>query len=139
MIESTRIDRWIYATLSSDATVVASVGTRIYRDVPPQGAAYPLIVYQEQPFVDDLVGLGGIRILTSALYLIKGIAKGESFIALEPVMDRVDTLIHAKAGSTSDATILSCVRERPYSITYEDMGVKYKQLGGFYRIQVQPS
>ena len=89
---------------------------------------------------EDVRGTGATRIMARPLYLIKAVTQGGSVMALQTLVDRIDSLLHGLKGGTADATIQSCVRERPFRMTtVEDPGnTVYQHLGGEYRLQVSP-
>ncbi len=87
------VNTWLYETLSADAVVAATFGDRVYEADIPQGTAYPALVYQFMSGVPVSV-IGGETVFTNMVYLIKGIAKGNSTIPLETAMNQADTLVH---------------------------------------------
>lgn len=85
---SERIASWLYTRLSGDATLITLVGIREYRELAPQGAAYPMITYFPQSDVAKN-GVSGQYIMSSQLWLVKITSQGESYASIRPISDRV--------------------------------------------------
>ncbi len=138
MIETVRIEQWLYALLSGDSLLSTLVGGRIYSYVAPQGAPppWPLVVYSYQGGY-DVRGVGPARIMVSAVYQIKAIGQGQSFAPLQPVADRLDALLQGASGSVLDGQVLMCVREQPVAYVEISAGVPYRHLGGLWRMIAQ--
>lgn len=136
MIEVLRVDQWLYATLTGDATLAAAVSTRCYSDVAPQGAAFPLLLFTMMDGT-DVMGVGTARIMVNAIYQVKVIGQGPSYSPLKPIADRIDAVLQGKTGSVVDGVILACTREQP--IRYMEIAgeTQYRHLGGLYRVFVQ--
>jgi hypothetical protein len=49
----------LYDALAAQASLAAAVGTRIYREIAPSGAAHPYVVYTKIPGSGDLTGNRG--------------------------------------------------------------------------------
>ena len=135
-METTTAETWLYGVLSGDATLAGLVSTRIYGYLAPNSATYPLVVYQYQAG-SDLMGVGTARIWSDSVYVIKAIAKAETFGTLKTIADRIDTLLHAESGSATGGSVVGCVRERAYSLVEVVDTVQLRHLGGIYRILVQ--
>ncbi len=141
MIESFRIEQWLYQLLSGDTGpggVSTLVGGRIYAYQAPSGADYPLVVYSRQAG-HDVMGVGPARVMVRELYLVKVVNKSSAvaFGTVKTIADRIDAVLQGASGSVADGRVLSCVRD--YAISYvETVGTDvYSHLGGLYRIQVQ--
>jgi len=98
--ESLVADEWLYDTLSANTTIAAAVGTRIYAELAPQGAAFPCIVFSALPS-DDMMAVGAIRIWEDLEYNIRVIGQGESLSELQEVAAAIDDVLHAKSGTTA--------------------------------------
>lgn len=136
MIETTRIDEWLYTLLSADTELNAVVDDRVYGYVAPQGAAMPFVLFAYQGG-RDVRGVGPSRIMASALYQVKVVGEGASFSGLEAIADRLDALLQGASGSVTDGAVLMCVREQPIVYVEVDNGVQYRHLGGLWRIIAQ--
>lgn len=138
MAETARTRSWLYQTFANDATLQAltpTIGTRIYLATAPVDAAYPFCTMQMLSGGNDLMGVGAVRIWANMLWLIKVITKGTSTGAIEPIVNRIDALLHAKSGTVTNGVIHECVRERPFELPTVENGVAYVQLGAEWRIK----
>lgn len=137
--ESGTAARWIYQTLAPDATIQAAVGAQIYDSFIPQGAQAPYIVIREfEPASRDIMGVGPVRVKADLELSVVFIKAGNSFVEMEPVVARIDELLHGKAGTpVGGGTILACTRRKTIKFAEPDDGVVYRHLGGLYFLQVQ--
>lgn len=136
MIETARVDRWLYERLAGDATLSGLVGGRIYAFVAPQGTAFPFVVFAHQGG-HDVLGVGPARVMVSLLYQVKAVGQTAAVADLQPVADRIDALLHGASGAVPDGTILACVREQAIEEAEVDDGVQYRHVGGLYRLIAQ--
>ena len=72
------VAEWLYARLTADATLGGLVGTRVYADLAPESAAFPMVVFQFQTG-EDVDAAGGIRVLANTEWLIRGIDMTPSY------------------------------------------------------------
>jgi hypothetical protein len=132
--ETARTRAWIWGLLANDATLSPLIGAgsaaRIYNGVAPAGTSYPYVVMQLLSGGNDLMAVGAIRIWADALWLIKAVTRGTSSGPLEPIVNRIDALLHAASGTVTNGVIWECVRERPFELPTVEDGVSYLQLGG---------
>ncbi|HXF08991.1 MAG TPA: DUF3168 domain-containing protein [Candidatus Acidoferrales bacterium] len=136
MIESVRVDQWLYGLLSGDATLNGLVNGRIYGYLAPQDAALPFVLYSHQSGV-DVRGVGPTRIMVGFIYQVKAVGQGPSFAPLQPIADRIDTLLQGASGSVVDGLVLACVRESTVAFVEVESGVQYRHLGGLWHIIAQ--
>lgn len=136
MIETLRVDQWLYGVLSGDATLSSLVGGRIYGYIAPQDAPLPFVVYSHQEG-HDVRGVGPARIMASLVYQVKAVGQGGSFAPLKPIADRLDQLLQGASGTIVDGRVLMCVREQTVEYVEVDDGVQYRYLGGLWRIIAQ--
>lgn len=141
--ETLGIDQWITSVLSSDATITAAVGTRIYAELAPQGTAFPYIVFRSISSI-DVVTTSAARIMVTEQRLVEAITEGESYAPLRTIVDRIDALLHRKpdpgstiAGSWTGTTILSSDRQRVSRLAENEDGRHYRRLGAVYNISAQ--
>lgn len=136
MIESVRVEQWLYATLTSDATLAVAVGTRCYGYIAPAAAQFPLLLFAMQDG-SDVMGVGTVRVMFQGIFQVKVVGATNSFATLKPLADRIDAVLHGATGSVADGAILACTREQP--LAYVDLSgeTQYRHLGGLYRIIAQ--
>lgn len=140
MLDINLVAQWIYTRLTSDATIVGIVGTRVYRDFAPQGAQFPCIVFQVQSS-SDLNTAGVNRIFTTHTIIVKAIGKGASYGGdLATLALRADALLHnVNSGVTVGGTSGYCWawRTRPFNLAEVSDGVQYRHIGGVYQAHAQ--
>lgn len=132
--EIPRVHQWLKTILAADATLVSSV-TGIYRGRVKKGAGYPAVVYSFLAAPDDVNGNGPARIWAKARYIVKAVGEGDSDLALQTIADRIDAVLQAVAGGSSDVAIDYCIRKR--AVYFQDDSVAnkiYTHLGGEYEI-----
>jgi hypothetical protein len=142
MIELGLIDTWLSELLSGDAALVALLDgeERIYADIAPTDAKYPLVVYQMLGDAHDIQVHNNIRIMCEAPYMVKVIDEGMSYAQAQLIADRVDFLLTRASGAVAGGRIEYCVRERPIRYPEQsDDGREYRHLGGEYTIRAQAS
>ena len=138
MIDLSLCAKWIYETLSGDATITGIMSTRIYRDAAPQGAIMPCIVFQLQSPGNDLNGVGGRRIYNASQWTVKAIAQGGEYSGnLNTLATRIDALLHDKHSAVGSDGQVWCVRLRPFQMPEIDNGIQYRHSGGVYEITAQ--
>lgn len=137
MAEILGIDAFVFARLSADAGLAASVGDRVYARMAPQGAAYPLVVWAVQA-ASDLVGPGAVRIWASALVQVQAIGPAPA-TGLQAIAARIDACLHGAppqiiAVGGRQYQIHGAQREGGLDFTSEIAGQVFVHLGGLYRI-----
>jgi hypothetical protein len=137
--ETARTRAFIWGLLANDATLNPLIGAgsaaRIFNGVAPAGTSYPYVVMQLLSGGNDLMAVGAIRVWADMLWLIKVITRGTSTGGIEPIVNRIDALLHAKSGTVTNGVIHECVRERPFELPTVEDGVAFVQLGAEWRIK----
>lgn len=136
MSESLLADEWLYNILAADTGVSTAVGDRLYADVAPQQAIFPVIVWSLQSAV-DVVGQGTFRIMTKCTYNIKVTGKTRSYWQLKPIVDALDLALHGKGGDTANAHVFACMRTEEYRLAEFVFNEDYRTIGGLYEILIQ--
>lgn len=136
--ELSKTERWIRHVLANDATVTASVGTRIYHDVAPENATYPLIVFNHQAG-EDVNGVGTCRLMARNLYQVRLVARDDLTTADRAAADAMDAIFQTatKEIYPGDSSIkFTGRRESPISTTEteRDSTRRFRYLGGLYWI-----
>ena len=140
MAETFTADSWLYAVLSGDATLAGLATGGIYAHFnPATSPTFPFVLYQLQAPGMDTRGVGPARVMTQALYLVRGVAQANSFGgSLKSIADRIDVLLQAASGTAAGGLVLSCVREQPFALPETGPGgLQYRHLGGIYRLFVK--
>jgi hypothetical protein len=131
-------DRFIYDTLTGDATLAGMVGTRIYSEVAPHNMDSPWVVYQCQtPEGRSVNGLGAVQIMLDEIYTVRVIREGNSYDPIEDAADRMIELLHGKHGAVSGGYALACVMTGPVKYMTLENGKPYRHLGAMFRIYSQ--
>ncbi|MEO6467500.1 MAG: DUF3168 domain-containing protein [Acidimicrobiia bacterium] len=135
--ELTRVDQWIYQTLTADSALTAIVGTKVFVDNAPQGTAFPFVVFSLE-YATDVVTHSHTRIMVDSVWRIRVNKASESYDSeMRSAADRIDVLFDRTSGSAGEAQIFSSVREEPYKRPLIDDGKQYRALGGIYRVLAQ--
>jgi hypothetical protein len=136
VIETVEIaEEWLYATLSADGTLAGLVGDRITGTLSPELLVMPYVTFLMQSS-RDVSAVGGIRISTDNLYLVKAVGQTSTWDDLKPIASRIDYLIHRPGSVMVEGTgSLTCTRERVHQMAEVDEGLQYRHLGGVYRIR----
>lgn len=136
MIETIEIaEAWLYATLSADEELQALVGDRFTGTLSAVTLAPPYVHFLQQSTL-DIIGVGGIRISTDNLYVVKGVSQGNSWDDVLPIAQRIDYLIHRpNSVMLQGGGSLTCIRERSFQAAEVDGSIAYRHLGGVYRIR----
>lgn len=137
----TRLDEWMYGLFSGSGVVNSLVGGRIYGDMAPQGATFPLVLFSFLGGADKVITFSAR--FTNAIYLVRAVGKGSSYESIETLADAIDVLmgnsVPANGLVVRDIRIASCNREQPHQRKDMESGVPMVYLGGFYRIRYQPA
>ena len=136
----TRINEWMYSLFKNNASVNALVGGRIYSEMAPQGATFPLVLFAFLGGSDKVLTFRSR--FTNGIYLVRAVDRGSSYATVEPIADSIDTLLATVPDNgivIRDIRIASCNREQPHQRKDQENGVPTVYLGGFYRVRYQPN
>lgn len=131
---------WLYKALTDPQ--ISGVGLAVYEDVAPQGATNKDTVWIEFELYapgDDAAEVAEQNIWTEFTFIVRGIMRGRSTVALKPVAEAIYARLHRADAVLGDARILSATRQRPDHDNWTEMGVEYRSLGGIYNVIVQPA
>jgi hypothetical protein len=120
------VAEWLYSRLAADQVGVAN---RVYRNVAPNSATLPLVLFS---YIQggDVLGVNVARIMTNGRWLIRAVNKTPSGKALETIADAINSQLHRQSGTGVHA----CWREEPFEMTEVIDGEQYQYLGAFYHI-----
>lgn len=131
-----KVYQWMYGVLAGDSQVNAVFGTRVYRKVLPQTAAYDHSLIMQYMGGGTVAPVGSIRIYSNMLFMVKGTGKAGSYSQLRDGMNRVDGLLHRASGDIAGARILWCEHEEEVPlepVVYS--GETYEQIAILYRVR----
>lgn len=130
------VDRWLYSTITGDATLGPLVGTRVYVDIAPQSASYPLIILIP-PALDQTVRPAGPGIVMhTGQWAVKAVGP-DTFEALEAIVRRLHEILHSASGSVSSGTVIGAVVEGRIRYTETVEGQIYRHLGIILKVHSQ--
>lgn len=136
--ETGLIARWLYATLTGDATLAALVPGGWHRWQGGRGAAYPLGVYRFQGG-SDLAAIGAARrVWVEAVYTVYAVGAGAG-ADVDDAAARIDALLLGKQATVTGGLIVSCTRDGPIELAPIENGIQREISGGTYRILAQRS
>lgn len=131
------VEPWLYEVLSGDSTLTGLVGGRIVNTLEALGNVETPFVVFSMASTRDIVGIGGVRIDTESIYIVKAVTAGSSNQEAKPIAARIDQLLHLPNTTItiSGGSSLTCMRERTIGAPEEVSGQQYRHLGGYYRIR----
>lgn len=138
IVETFEIEQWLYGLLSLDSQMDTLIDGRVFVDMADQGTIFPYVVFSFMA-AHDVIVVGGVRVMTAAVYQIKAITDQANADVLAPIAKRIDELVDGQSGVVgSTGRILAAVRQSPVAMSEEDSGIQYRHRGGLYRIWAQP-
>lgn len=130
------VDRWLFETLTGDATLFGMVGSRWYVDIAPQSAIYPLGILIP-PALDATIRPAGPGIVMhTGQWAVKAVGP-DSFEALEPIIKRSHELLHSASGTVSSGTVIGAVVEGRIRYTETVEGQIFRHLGLILKVHSQ--
>lgn len=143
--EVTELKKFIYVTLSGDATLQGLLGgatnPRVYADQIPQNildTGNVSVLYRTQSPGTDANGLGTVRRASEPLMFVAAVRKGPPNAAQAQVDARVDALLKEVRASVSGSHVISLQREMPVDRPYYDTANnRLHDLGGLWRAYVR--
>lgn len=137
--ELPRIEKWIYQQLSGDATITSIVGSRIYADIAPQAATFPLILFAHIGNV-DVLRAGRHGRMAKSIFLVRAVGKTSSAGGdLTTVADRFDPLL-LQDNVTIDGVRIAYVQHDQHAIRKDaEAGVPMTYVGSYYLFFSQPA
>lgn len=129
------VETALYSRLAgaSALTALLATTTSIYNTVAPQGAAYPLVVFNLQAGGDDNKSPHRAKQL---LYLVKAVS-ATSMKDAGTIDNEVDTALHGLVLTVTDWTNYWLMRGQ--DVRFEELapdGKRYFHSGGIYRIRI---
>ena len=129
--------RYLKGRLSS-AELTRLVQGRVYRNVAPPKATFPLVLFRFMGGLDtEQAGAGG-RVLFRPLYQVKAVAQDTSYELAGQIADAIEGALVGAVGTASfnhhTHHFRGAIREGP--LEYDEVldGVRYCHVGGLYRL-----
>ena len=151
---------WIYGTLKNDSTIVylvnqlwgkdqtPSVVTSrtdewIFESEAPAQTSTPYILFDPISAVDNTANFAN-RVNTNAIYQIRVVGAGNSYSDLSVIYTQVDTLLagvkqQVVTANSGNVLIGSCIRSNAFKRMDNVDTVRYRCVGGLYRIVLSNS
>lgn len=143
-LEGLLIDEWLATKLKGDATLrgllpgaTAQQSRVASPTAPADWGNGPFVTFHASSPSRDVRAIGSIRIMGVGTYVVKAVAKTNSWGTLRPAAERIDALLQGSSGNVVGGVILHCVREGEHRLTEEEDGAEWRHLGGEYRIWAQ--
>jgi hypothetical protein len=136
--------RWVLATLKADDAVSALVGARVYDNLAPKGAAYPLVVVTKVSALPVKVpSTGATTLMFDELVQVVAVDQGHDNTVPAGVMNAVRAALDCASGvvtvgETQTGTVIACVEEMeiPLPVEITD-GVTYQKSALQFRVYTQ--
>jgi hypothetical protein len=144
---------WAYLAgrLSASAELAAVTSDRIYREVAPQAAPYPLAVCSWASSRSAL-GVGGVRLVSEPVYLVRAIVADGDQGALAAAAAAIEAALGAGDGLAAPALPTPPVEvsfaghswlvqswwEADFERAEFEHGVRYDSAGALFRLFIQP-
>lgn len=136
-VETFTADDFLFDRLSTDPVLIPLIPGGVHVDVAPETVEeYPYIVFNLQA-PRDIRGVGPARIMADLLYTIKATTRGNSYLPLREIANRIDEILTAASGSAIGGNVLHVIREESIHFPETVNGVEYRHLGGLFRLYVQ--
>lgn len=133
-------DKWIYATLKASSTLNAQIGgssnPRIYGELAPSSATYPLIILKQMS-ARPVLGVGSSLIMFNEIWLVKAVDKATTETALGAILNAVRTSLHKASGTATGGVIIGCTEEGSVRYSEAVAGIIYKHFGLTFRLYSQ--
>ena len=137
MSPTVEVDTWIYSTLTGDSTLMGLVtGVWSMKAIPETTA--PFIVFAQDPAVRPTRSLDDTLAMLEMRYRITIVGEGGNTTAIQPIMDRVQTLLDKKTVSAT-AYRLNVATDSVFEQPDVLMGTtRHSELGAIYRVRYRP-
>jgi hypothetical protein len=137
---STAIRRAIYGRLAGDTTLNNLLGTpapnyskSIYHQQAPDGANYPMVVFNKQTGAPT-EAFGDPSAYETDTWLIKAVDRNTSADTAEAIQARLDALLSDGTLSISGASLMYLRRQSDIEYAETTDGVRYQHAGSLYRL-----
>lgn len=120
-----------------DATLKAAVGLdgiSIHEDEAPGKQAYPFIVISLED-AEDVTGVNNQRAMVMATALVRVVGLATDMTRLETLAAAIDAALDGASGESDGRPVL-VTRERPLRTGGMVGDVMYKNLGGWYHLEI---
>lgn len=132
-------EQYLNLRCSASPTLVSLAPGGFYSErvqTAPNGA---YVLWSYQGSLPDVTSENGIRILVQPLYLVRVVGVTDDYSTLQSAAEALDAALQlAGPQALTGYTVRQCVRERGYSLVEHFVNIERRQLGGYYRLWIQP-
>lgn len=131
-------ETWLYGVLSNDTTLLGYAPGGVFADLAPDGTLTPYVIFNAQsPGVNSLT-MNGVRLLSNPLYQVVATGPASQMSSIANAAAEIDKLLKPPAsGTVAGGYISSSYQETPLMLSQVINTVKWKSIGGLYRLSVQ--
>lgn len=135
--EITEAQVWLLSRLTASSALATVVGTNIYsHPVTNRDIAPPYVTYDDLTSRDEKV-IGDSILWTEIPFLITAICWQNDQLILQPAVTAIHAALHLQFGQTTNAQIIGCFRERPFSSLDEIDSITYSRKGAVYIVRIR--
>jgi hypothetical protein len=125
-------DRWLTGILTTDATLLAALGGRVYMDIAPEKTLYPMAIL-DCISATPVTNASADRVMDEELWQVSLITNLPSYSGLEAIADRVRAVVHKGSGTG----VIGAVFEQETRLTTVEGGKIYRQIILEFRLFTQ--
>lgn len=123
-----------YHQLTTDAPLVALVGTRVYEEFKSGAAPYPRVLITFLAGQDVMAVGGDRRFLSKPMFLVEALTMADDFVQAAAIDARFDPILEGLSGTVGPLSISVTAREGPMKrVEITPEGQRINHLGGRYR------
>lgn len=125
----------IYARLMADGTVQAYVGSRIFWQYAPEGAAMPYVIFFKSAGTPTYTLAA--RAFVTEVYTVKAVAEGDSPRVAEQAAEAIDAALDDAPLNVSGRTLMVCRKQSDMQFPERDAGRTIHHVGQLWEIATQ--
>lgn len=107
-----QVDQWLIGLLKSNATILNTVSNRIFSDVAPENATYPLVTISQVVCTPDQ-NMSGDKVMDEELWMVKATAEASSYRPIKLLVKAILETLHKASG----VGVVGCVEDSRQQIT----------------------
>lgn len=134
MSEVTVAKRFVIDRLKGSGDLTDLIENRIYDEIAPATAVYPLVLLQYVSG-EDFGNVGGSTDVSDCHFRVVAVDQGATFLRIEPIEAAVNAALLSKSGEIDGGEVLECRRLRPFKRSHiEQDKHRYSFLGAFWSL-----
>jgi hypothetical protein len=123
---------YLINVLSHDSQMVTLTGGQVYEEEAPREATWPFVILSMRG-AEDVSGANDQRCMVTTDMLVYVVGLATDMTNLQSAADRLDALLQNSSGVLP---VLHISRMQPYRASGWVGDVQFKNLGGFYRLEI---